>query len=271
MNWPSVTQYVELCLGFALVAKLLSLHLHRVYGYFSIFLIADISGSLVWALQVHTQGTPLQFDYRIAWLAERLTIWIFTLLTVYALLGAILAQLPGILKLSRRVLNCSFVAAIVISFLTALPEYKAALSTQVPRGRLADIISSAFIVDRVVASVALICLLCILLFLVWFPVEMSRNLAVFFSGFVVYFAVKASLMLTVSLRSNRTDAFMRIANMVSAVLLATVFAYWAIFITKAGENVPAKIRLAAWPKRQEELLLTQLEAMNASLLRAVRR
>jgi hypothetical protein len=271
MNWPSVAQYVELCLGFALVAKLLSLRLHRVYGYFSILLIADISGSLVWALQVRTQGTPLQFDYRTAWLVERVTVWVFTLLTVYALLGAILAQLPGILKLSRRVLNYSFAGAIVIGLLTALPEYRAALSTQVLHGRLAHVISAAFIMDRVVASVALVALLFILLFLIWFPVDMSRNLAVFFSGFVVYFALKASLLVFVSVRSNADRSSLHAVSMASAILVSLIFAYWAFFITKAGEAAVARLQLARWRKRDEDLLVAQLEAMNASLLRAVRR
>lgn len=271
MDWPSITQYVELCLGFVLVARLLSLHLHRVYRYFCIFLLADISGTLIWAVQLRTQGTPLHFDYRIAWLCERLVTWIFTLLTVYALLDAILARLPGILKLSRKVLNISFAVAVLIGLLTALPEYRAAAESQVLHSRLAHVVSGAIVLDRVIASVALIMLLCILVFLIWFPVEMSRNLVTFFSGFVVYFALKACLMLALSLRSNAAPDFIRFTNMLSAVLVAAIFAYWTIFITKAGENVPAKLRVAQWHRREEDLLIAQLEAMNASLLRAVRR
>ncbi len=271
MPWPTIAQYVELGLGFVLIAKLLSLGLHRVYKYLSIFLLADISGDLVWALQIRARGTPFQFDYRIAWLAQRAIIWVFTILTVYALLEAILAQLPGILSFCRRVLKISFLSAIVIALLTALFEYRAALSTQILNSGLAHIISGAIILDRVIATVALIMLLCTLLFLVWFPVEMSRNLAVFFAGFVAYFAIKASLMLWVSLRSNGAPASIRIANLIGAVLVAAVFAYWSIFIAKAGETIVAKLHIKPWQSRHEDLLVAQLEAMNASLLRAARR
>jgi hypothetical protein len=135
-------------------------------------------------------------------------------------------------------------------------------------GRIAHVIAAAFILDRVIASVALITLFCILLFLIWFPVELSRNLAIFFSGFVVYFALKVSLMVSLTLHSRE---LIRVTGMSIAVLSIAVFSYWAIFISRAGERVRAKLSLAAWHRREEELLVAQLEAMNASLLRAVRR
>lgn len=271
MDWPALTQYVELCLGCILIARLLSLHLHRVYSYFCVFVFADVSGSLIWAIQTRLRRTPLHFDYRIAWLVQHVFLWVFTLLTVYALLDAILVPLPGILKLSRRVLKISFAVAIVIGFVTALPEYRGALNSQVLVGRLAHIISASVVFDRVISSVALIALLGILLFLIWFPVEMSRNLATFTAGFVVYLALKACMMLTISLWSNGARGFIHVVNLFLGGMSAVVFAYWAIFITRAGEKVPAKLSVAPVHSRQEDLLIAQLEAMNASLLRAVRR
>jgi hypothetical protein len=271
MDWLTVLQYVELCLAFVLVARLLSLGLHRVYRYFCVFLLSDISGTLVWAIDKRFKGTPLHFDYRIAWLGERFVAWVFGLLTVYALLDAILAGLPGILKLSRKVLNISFGGAIFIGLLTALPEYRASISTSTLAGRFAHVIAAAFVFDRVIASAALIALLCILLFLIWFPVEMSRNLVAFFGGFVVYFALQTCGELFLSLLSGGAPAFIRFIDMWSAVLVAAIFAYWTFSITKAGENVPAKLRVPTWQRREEDILIAQLEAMNTSLLRAVRR
>jgi hypothetical protein len=271
MDWPSIAQYVELCLGFVLVARLLSLRLHRVYRYFCVFLIADISGTLIWAIDKRTRGTPFHFDYRIAWMLERGIVWVFTLLTVYALLGAILAQLPGILKLSRRILNLSFLAAAIVGVVTALPEYRAAAGSQTFHDHLANMVAVFIVLDRVIETVALLALLCILLFLIMFPVQMSRNLVSFFSGFVVYFTLQASGKIALSLLSGGASDFVRATNMWSAVFVAGIFAYWTIFITKTGEKVPAKLHVAPWPHRAEDLLIAQLEAMNASLLRAARR
>ena len=271
MDWPSTVQYVELGLGFVLVWKLLSLQLHRVYRYFCVFLLADLSGTVVWIIQKYLRGTPFRFDYRIAWLVQHAVVWAFTLLTVYALLDAILVQLPGILRLSRRVLKISFLVAIMIGLLTAFPEYRAAALSQPLQGPLAHVTAGALVFDRVIATVALLTLLCILLFLLWFPVEMSRNLVTFFSGFVVYFALKACLVLAISLWSNGARDFIHVVSLLTGGMSAALFAYWAIFITKAGERVPAKLSVAPLHSRQEDLLMAQLEAMNTSLLRAVRR
>lgn len=267
MDWPSIAQYVELCVGFFLVVRLLSQHLHRVYRYFCVFLLADVSGILIWFFQKQTQHTRFHFDYRIPWLADQAFVWVFTLLTVYALLDAVLAGLPGILKLSRRVLNVSFGVAIVVGLIGAIHEYTVAVSKAPLTGRLAHVITAAFVLDAAIASVALLVLISIFVFLLWFPVQLSRNLAIFSSGFVFYFALKVCLMLSVTLRSKE---LIRLSGMSIAFLSAGVFAYWAIFISKLGENVPAKLS-RAWHHREEQLLIGQLEALNASLLRAVRR
>lgn len=271
MDWPSIAQYVELCLSAVLIVRLLSLGLHRVYRYFSFFLLADISGTLLWATDVRLRGTPFYVDYRILWFCDLALIWLFTVLTVYALVDALLAQLPGILKLSHKVLNMSFLAALAIAFITALPEYKGAMISQPLPGRLAHLIAAAVVLDRVIATIALITLLSILVFLIWFPVNMSRNLLAFFSGFVVYFSLRACVNLADSLMSNGTPEFVRFTNLVSAAIVSAIFAGWAIFITKSGENVPAKLHIAPWRRAHEDLLVAQLHSMNASLLRAVRR
>jgi hypothetical protein len=271
MDWPSVAQFVEFFVSSVLVVRLLSLGLHRVYRYFAFFLLAEIIGTVVWAVDRYVVFSRFRLDYRVLWLADHALIWLFTLMTVYALLDAILAQLPGILTLSRRVLNLCFIAALSFALVSALPEYRAAMANQPLPGRLAHLVAAGFVLDRVIATTALICLLCILLFLVWFPVEMSRNLLAFFSGFVVYFSLRASLLLAVTLRSNGASEFIRLANLVSAAIVSAIFLAWTIFISKTGEKVPAKIHISPWRKREEDQLVAQLQAMNSSLLRAVRR
>ena len=271
MDWPSVAQDIELCLSIILILRLLSLGLHHVYRYFSFFLLANISGTLMWVVERRLVGTPFYVDYRILWMADLVFIWLFTFLTVYALLDAILAQLPGILKLSHRVLSLAFLVALGVALVTALPEYRAAMVTQPLPGRLAHLTAGAIVLDRVIATIALITLLAIVLFLFWFPVNMSRNLLAFFSGFVVYFSLRACLNLAVSLRSNGAADFVRFTNLLSAVIVSSIFAGWSIFLSRSGETVTAKVRLAPWRAKEEDLLIAQLQAMNASLLRAVRR
>ncbi|HEX4749630.1 MAG TPA: hypothetical protein VH302_08825 [Bryobacteraceae bacterium] len=270
MEWSSVAQYIELCLGFVLATRLLLLKLHRVYKYFAIFLLVDVSSNLIWAIEKRT-GTPFHVDYRVVWLIESVAMWVFTLLTVYALMDAILAHLPGILRLSRKVLNISFSAAIIIGIASAVQEFRNAVSAEASFGSLVHIVAWAIVFDRVIDSAALLTLLCILIFLIWFPVEMSRNLVLFFSGFVIYFALRTCITLSLTLGLNDTASFLQFVNMLNAGLAATVFAYWSFSITRAGEKVPAKLPVPSFTRKHEALLLSQLEAMNASLLSAVRK
>ncbi len=125
----------------------------------------------------------------------------------------------------------------------------------------------AFILDRVISSTALLALLCVLCFLLWFPVEISRNLAVFTAGFVVYFAAKTSLLLGRSFWSHDIN---RIVSIATGIIVTICLAYWGIFISAAGERVRTRLG-HLWRPEEQERLMGQLEAINASLLRASRR
>jgi hypothetical protein len=108
MTFVQISQVLNIALGAMLVVRLVSLRLERVYRIFSLFLCCELIVSLVeFISSVEPDFLP---DYRIIWLTGRVVIWILTLWTVYALLGAVLAELPGILGLSRKVLNLTFLA-----------------------------------------------------------------------------------------------------------------------------------------------------------------
>jgi hypothetical protein len=260
-----IPQGVETALCLALVARLSSLRLHRVYQIFCLFLLSELLGSLL-ALLGHF-GPEWLPDYRIVWMVGESVIWIFTLWTVYALLDAVLANLPGILRFSRKLLNGAFISAGILALLTAQPEYllsgAARYVDPIARG-----VGIGLVLDRVFCTVALLVLVSILGFLFWFPVEVPRNLIVFNTGFVVYFAAKTVLSLARSFASNEN---LRLISNLIMFISGACFAYWAIFITRQGEAVPVRIG-HTWHRREQERLIGQLEAMNAALLRtAVRR
>lgn len=271
MDLSSIAQYIELCIGFVLAVRLLVLDLHRVYKYFAVFLLVDIVSVTIWALDRRAKGTPFHFDYRPGWLIESAILWTLTLLTVYALLDAILAHLPGILRLSRRVLNVSFGVAILIGIASAVRDFRSAASAEASFGWLAHAVAAAIVLDRVIDTAALLALISILIFLIWFPVEMSRNLVAFFAGFFIYFALKTCIGLATSLGFTGDAAIIRFANLLNPLVAAAVFAYWTFAITRGGETVPARMRVPTFTTRHEERMMAHLEAMNASLLSAVRK
>jgi hypothetical protein len=269
MSWEWVTQSVQVALSLLLIARLFPLRRYRIYRIFSAFLLADVAGSLFWFTWTDSYKVRTYVDYRAGWLAGKVAVWVLTVWTIYALLAAISANLQGIYRFSRRVLNISFAVTITIGLLSAVPEYLASGLARPDFG--VDVLDKlavmAVIFDRVLSSVALLVVLCILCLLLWFPVEISRNLAVFTSGFVIYFAAKTALLLGRSFWSHDST---RIVSIAITAVLSVCLAYWAVFISPAGEHVRTRLG-HRWQPREQERLIGQLEAMNAALLRASQR
>ncbi len=257
MHWSRIAQYISNGFALILICRLLILRLHSVYRVFCLFLIWELAASAIFFLGL---------DYRLTWMGTRAVSWVLSLYMVYALLEAILSNFPGILRFSRRALNVVFASAVVFALLTARPEYSAsALSGSLdPIDRALGI---TFVLERVISMAALLALVFILGFILWFPVRMPRNLAIFSIGYVLYFAAKTGLLLA---RSYWAPEKIDLLSILLNVILSTCFACWTIFITRQGEI--ARVQIGhSWHLLEQKRLIGQLEAMNTALLRASRR
>lgn len=264
MNWSHISQAVNDVFSLVLVARLTALRLHGVYRVFCVFVLVQLLGSGIAFLE---ELTPVRHpDYRLTWISLEAILWIASLGTVYALLRALLRSLPGILVFSRMVLNCTFLAATMIALWSAKAEYSASKASSY-LAPLARAVGLAFILNRAICSAALVSLIAILLFVLWFPVQMPKNLAVFSVGFGVYFAATVVSWLAWSFWSGAT---IQLVDNITMVVLSICYAYWAIFITAEGEAVPVRMG-HSWHLGEQQRLIGQLETMNASLLRAARR
>jgi hypothetical protein len=185
---------------------------------------------------------------------------------VYALLQAILENLPGILKASKRTLNIVFPLAIGIAAITAAPEYVASGASKIV-APLDFLVNLALILERAVATVALLTILLMLVFILWFPVRMPRNLAVFSIGFIVYFSAQTSLLL---LRSYWAHENFAMVDSGVNVILCSCLIYWISFLNRAGEERPVVLG-HSWRLHKQTKLIGDLEALNTSLARAGRR
>ena len=266
MIWGEIAKALDVSLCLALIIRLLLLRLHRVYVIFCLFLLSELVGSLLADLKfLRDDWLP---DYRIIWMIAAPVIWVFMLWTVYALLDAVLANLPGVLRFSRKLLNGAFISAGILALLTAQREYSVSGAAAYVDDPIAEAVAVGFVLDRVLSTVALLVLVSILCFILWFPVEISRNLIIFSTGFLVYFASKTALELA---RSFSSREILQLTSNLIMFISAACFAYWAMFISREGEIVPVRIG-HSWRTREQERLIGQLEAMNAALLRsAIRR
>ena len=123
------------------------------------------------------------------------------------------------------------------------------------------------VMNRAICTAALIALLAILCFILWFPVVMPKNLAVFSIGFAVYFSATAASWLTWSLGLHTN---VQIFDAINMLILSLCYLYWAVFISAQGELLPVRMG-HSWHLAEQQRLMAQLADMNASLLRVSQR
>lgn len=252
-------EHVELALNVVLLIRLFALHLGKVYLIFSAFLLSDLFASLGAALD----GFHL-FDYRTLYVCTRVVAWILSLWVIYALLNAILKNLPGILRYSKRLLNIAFAIAFVIS-VSAVAMSNAVRKIGAWRDGLNRVVAITYVVDQTIAVTVLLVLLVMLGFFLWFPVVVPRNLAVFSIGYVVYFSsITASLFLEI-FRNSRSSP---IISVILMLVTCVCYAYWAIFLSKAGERIPVRIG-HRWQADEQQRLMHRLEEVNGVLLQTL--
>jgi hypothetical protein len=266
MNGVEAGQYINAITGAALIFRLAFLRLFGVYRIFSCFLLYELFQSF--AFLFVSEAPALNLDYRIVWSSMRLGAWILMLGTVYSLLAKVLASLPGILRFSRVLLNVVFITAIAIGFFTVSPEYKALGAAEaIDEARRVFLIS--LVMDRAMTMSAFIALLAILLFILWFPVEIPRNLVIFSIGLVIYLGSKTALLLARSYFSYFPHLPDNLPGLVSGLItaiLAICFVIWAGLISRRGQQSTVRVG-HSWQSQEQERLIIQLEAMNATLLR----
>ncbi len=264
MNWARIAFVLSDALSVVLIIRLIMLRLHGVYRVFCAFLIFQIVSESFVLVEKFTV-LDRQIDYRVIWLFIQLTSWILSIWMVYALLNAILTRLPGILRISRRVLHISLSFALAIALISARPEWLASGSSG--DTSLVYAVDVAFVMQRLVATIALLMLLFTLGFVLWFPVVMPRNLAVFSIGFGIYFTAKATLLL---LRSFWFHEGLPLLNNGITLMLCICLLYWITFINKSGETAPVTLG-HSWQTSRQSQLLIDMEHLNALLVRAGRR
>jgi hypothetical protein len=265
MSWARIAFVLSDVLSIALIIRLIMLRLHDIYRVFCAFLIFQVASESFVIIEKFTSLNH-RLDYRVVWLFMQLISWILSIWMVYALLRAVLQRLPGILRISRRVLNVSLALALVVALISARPEWLASGSS----GETSPIVYAvevAFVLQRLVATIALLTLLSTLSFVLWFPVAMPRNLAVFGIGFGVYFTGKAALLLV---RSFWYHEGLDMLNNGITVMLCVCLIYWITFLNTAGESSPVTLG-HSWQSDRQSELLTDMEHLNALLVRSGRR
>jgi hypothetical protein len=123
-----------------------------------------------------------------------------------------------------------------------------------------------YVLDRAVVSSLLVFVLLITVFLVYYPIPLSRNVIVYSVGYAVYFLTKAAALFVRNVNNQWQPQ-------ISALLIGTSTAclmFWLIGLNRRGETKTLVVG-HKWRPDDEERLISQLKTINASLGRAARK
>ncbi len=260
MNWNLLGQYSDVVLAFLMVLSLAKLNLQGRYLAVLVFIVFDGLQSLLFIVFKYWHLV----DYRIFAFVSMLLTWCTTIWVVYALLIAILQQLPGILRFSLRFLNVIFAGWIAISLLTVRPEWNA-YGAHHEASFLSRLTVASHVLNRAFALAEILVIISILVFVLRFPIRVPTNLAAFSAALSIYLCaqVTADLLLTYA-PPTRHSQFL--AN-IPPIVMSGCLIYWLFSIDKAGEVSQATLG-PRWQSVPKEHLVHQLEALNAALLRS---
>lgn len=223
--------------------------LYRVYINFFLFLIFAFLQSLV---PVITYGTVA---YGYMYMATETVVVCFYALIVLECYGRVLRELAGIARLSRRYIRFTLGAAIVGALLLLGLE-------RTPKTP----IQFFYALDRTVVSSLMLFVLLMMVFLVYYPIPLSRNVIIYSAGYVVYFLSKASALFLRNVSPQWQPQVSTFLIGVSIVCLVV----WLAGLNRRGEQKTMVIG-HQWRPEDEERLLLQLKAINASLSRSARK
>jgi len=239
----------------ALALRLSVTGLHRSFPFFFSYLLYRLARGL--ALYYLPYKTDLYFW---AWSMSAPLFWLVHILVVLEIYSKVLRNYPGIASLGRWVLTGALVVAIGVSGLSLSVDFSNA-------GEQFKWILLITVIERGVMSSLAIFLLMITMFLVWYPVPLSRNVVVHSMVCALFFLGATTSLLVRNVTGHQVTLFVNVA--LGTIDLAC-FVMWAVLLSRAGESNVVVLR-HYWRAEQQQQLMDQLDAVNATLLRASRK
>ena len=221
------------------------------YRWFSAFLLYMAATSCVFfALD---RRSPAYFW---SFVGYQIVLWILELLVLLELFSILVDNYRGIASAGRDFMRIALAAAVLITLLIAL------LNHQSGPGEF-PMLESFLLVSRVVLFLILGFLALMIVFLLWFPMPLSRNALAYLTGYSVYFVGQGLSDFAANLFGPEAYQWLSAATL---LVTTSCLAFWAFTLSGSGEQ--SAVRARRWKPAEEERLVQQLEAINASLARA---
>jgi hypothetical protein len=230
-----------------LIARLWSADLYRLYPFFFGYLLAELLRTAL-LCSIPFKGRL----YPNFWVAGEVIVVCLYPLIVVELYRVVLRDLPGIATASRRYITGTVVVATLGSLLLLRLEEK-------PK----NLVAATFVIDRAVVFSLVIFILLVSIFLLYYPVRLSRNVVFYSIGYAVYFLTKATALFVRTLGYYVAPQIGTALLIVSSVCLL----FWILTLNKQGELLTVVIG-HKWRTDDEARLLSKLKDINAHLVAA---
>jgi hypothetical protein len=233
-----------------LCGRLFATQLYRRYRVFFYYLIFATLHLGVLAGLNERSGA-----YQKIWVLTEPLEWLFYVLVVLEIYALVLQDYKGLSTVGRWALITAVLVALLASGLSLMAP------SQYAQSRL---MTYYYVAERAVYFSLVVFLLSILGLLMQYPITLSRNIIMHSMIFSVYFLGNTVLYLVLSMRGY--DSLPMVTSALPAITLAALGA-WLIMLNPAGELRKVRLR-PQWMPGQEEHLVSQLNNLNAALLRA---
>jgi hypothetical protein len=212
------------------------------------------------------EGVLSQLDsgkalYQQIWVLTEPIEWLFMALVVLELYSLVLQDYKGLATVGRWALMLAIGVALAASCISLI-----APSIHTTQGRL---MTYYYLAERAVYFSLIVFLVTILGVLMQYPITLSRNVIVHSMLFTVFFLCNVAVFTVLSTRGfakELLDAVGIVMNVIEIVALGS----WLVLLTPAGELRKLRLR-PSWMPGKEEQLVSQLNNINAALLRATRK
>ncbi len=253
-SWEWLLWLLSILATAVLVGKLVRNGLHRKYRSFSIYLCAELVRSLI-LLPIPTNRTLYAYIY----LSFEPVLWVLYVMVVLELSNLVLQRHPGIVSLSRWLISGGLGLALAISLLGLQFDY-ANSAERFP------ILLLFYVMRRAIMFALVLLLLLLTAFLLWYPVPLNRNIAIYFAGYACYFLSNSMALVMRNVFGHEMNRF---ASTLMLGITNLSLLIWIVGIRRQGETTPATLG-HRWRPEEAERLLGQLRAFNSSLDRTTK-
>jgi hypothetical protein len=248
------TRYLNGAIGVCLMIQLLRYGLTRRYCWLFCYLLA---GALQILLVIPFRTSSIWYGY--IYFGGQAVKAVMGVALATALWRLALLRYPALARIGRQIVMYMLLVSVAIAAAGLLLEPPAT------RGQN-PVTHSLQAIEGAMDSMVLAFLVAMVLFLLWFPVQVHRNVAVCIGGFAFYMFHRWALLLLTNRHPTR-------AALLSAAMLVLSFvclALWTLALRPEGEIVTT-VTGRRWNQAEAERLLSQLDGINERMERIAKR